>query len=186
MSTARPLPTLAMRRRHRLRGEPFLAAVIDDQLVLATGAAGHLVRLHNDHDPIECADPRPARVPAIGRPRQRRTSQHRVGSPGRQHRDRGAGGRPGARQGGTPQRVPSRGGGGARGVRANAHFRFGRPVLGSPETQNPCRPTSHRQRMRSDRSAGVWSAAPRGRHQHHPPDRSGINTKREGRGPWTS
>ena len=48
--SARPLPVLAMRRRHRATGEPFLVAVIDERLVLEPAAEQHHVRLHDDHD----------------------------------------------------------------------------------------------------------------------------------------
>ena len=45
-----PLPILAMRRRHRVTGEPFLVSVIDERLVLEPGTELHLVRLRDDHD----------------------------------------------------------------------------------------------------------------------------------------
>lgn len=47
---ARPLPIVGLRRRHRVNGEPFLVAVIDERLVLEPGAELHLVRLHDDRD----------------------------------------------------------------------------------------------------------------------------------------
>ena len=46
--SARPLPTLAMRRRHRVTGEPFLVAVVAEQVVLPPGTELHLRRIADD------------------------------------------------------------------------------------------------------------------------------------------
>ena len=46
--SARPLSTLAMRRRHRVSGEPFLVAVVAEQVVLAPGTELHLRRIADD------------------------------------------------------------------------------------------------------------------------------------------
>ena len=47
MTHQRPYPVLGLRRRMRSNGQPFLVAVLDDDLLLPAGAELHLRRLHD-------------------------------------------------------------------------------------------------------------------------------------------
>jgi len=44
----RPVPAIGLRPRRRLDGQPFLAGVLDEDLVLAAGTELHLTRIRSD------------------------------------------------------------------------------------------------------------------------------------------
>lgn len=48
MTGPRPQPVLGMRRRQRTSGEPFMVAVVAEQLILEAGSELHLRRLRPD------------------------------------------------------------------------------------------------------------------------------------------
>lgn len=49
MTRQRPCPVLGLRRRMRSNGQPFLVAVLDEDLLLPAGSELHLRRLHDGH-----------------------------------------------------------------------------------------------------------------------------------------
>ena len=49
--TRKPAPVFGLRRRHRVTGEPFMVATIDEAIELAPGTELHLRRLHDGNLP---------------------------------------------------------------------------------------------------------------------------------------
>lgn len=92
MTTPRPAPAFAMRRRQRVTGETFMVAIIDAQLVLEPGSELHLVRIRAGTDGDAPTHALRVVPPAVAVTRRQAGSRHgsrpRAGAPAREARKR--------------------------------------------------------------------------------------------------